>query len=148
MQTNVETLLGYFSQIRRYYANALNQRLQNNTLSPSEISILILLSNNPSITTGTQLTVLLGISKGLVSRSVDALAQRGLVTITADPNDKRIRQLQLSKASASLIQELKQEMQAINAELFEGIAEADIRHMEQTMMQIIGRFKEQGGMKI
>ena len=73
MVPNVETLLNYFSQVRRYYALALNSRFADEDLSPSEISILLMLANNPSVTTATQLCVLLGVSKGLISRSVDNL---------------------------------------------------------------------------
>ena len=51
MTTNLETMLNYFTQIRRYYANELNKRLKDINLSPNEISILILLSNNHFITT-------------------------------------------------------------------------------------------------
>ena len=76
MTTNLETMLNYFTQIRRYYANELNKRLKDINLSPNEISILILLSNNHFITTSSQLVVLLGVSKGLISRSIDALVKK------------------------------------------------------------------------
>ena len=71
MKKNVESMLGYFSQIRRVYANEINLRFQNENFSPNEISILILLSNNESINTSSQLRLILGVSKGLVSRSID-----------------------------------------------------------------------------
>lgn len=48
MRQTVEEMLGYFNQIRRVYANELNLKFTNENFSPNEISILILLSNNPS----------------------------------------------------------------------------------------------------
>ena len=50
MRQTVEEMLGYFNQIRRVYANELNLKFTNENFSPNEISILILLSNNPSST--------------------------------------------------------------------------------------------------
>lgn len=47
MRQTVEEMLGYFNQIRRVYANELNLKFTNENFSPNEISILILLSNNP-----------------------------------------------------------------------------------------------------
>ena len=47
MKTNIETLLDYSIQIRKYYARVLNERLKDLKLSPNEMNILILLSNNP-----------------------------------------------------------------------------------------------------
>lgn len=55
MRQTVEEMLGYFNQIRRVYANELNLKFTNENFSPNEISILILLSNNPSINTSSQL---------------------------------------------------------------------------------------------
>lgn len=62
MRQTVEEMLGYFNQIRRVYANELNLKFTNENFSPNEISILILLSNNPSINTSSQLCTILGVS--------------------------------------------------------------------------------------
>ena len=73
MTNNVETALSYLSQIRKVYAERLNIKFQEENFSPNEISVLILLSNNKSINTSSQLTTILGVSKSLVSRSLAAL---------------------------------------------------------------------------
>lgn len=86
MKKNVESMLGYFSQIRRVYANEINLRFQNENFSPNEISILILLSNNESINTSSQLRLILGVSKGLVSRSIDSLLSRELILLCPGPS--------------------------------------------------------------
>lgn len=56
MTNNVETALSYLSQIRKVYAERLNIKFQEENFSPNEISVLILLSNNKSINTSSQLT--------------------------------------------------------------------------------------------
>ena len=62
LMVNVETMLSYFNQIRKFYANELNERLKGENFSPNEISILILLSNNKTINTSSALRLVLGVS--------------------------------------------------------------------------------------
>lgn len=142
MKRTVEAMLGYFNQIRRVYANELNARFQSENFSPNEISILILLSNNPSINTSSQLTTILSVSKGLISRSIDALTDKGYVTCKQDISDKRITRIELTPESFSVIQLLKKEIEEINKELLSDISEEEISQMEATMSKIITRFKE------
>ena len=139
MVPNVETLLNYFSQVRRYYALALNRRFADEDLSPSEISILLMLANNPSVTTATQLCVLLGVSKGLISRSVDNLRKRGLLECTRSAHDRRV--VQLSGSGRTLTARLKQAGAEMNRELLADIPESDIAQMEDTMQRIISHFR-------
>ena len=47
MKTNIETLLDYSIQIRKYYARVLNERLKDLKLSPNEMNILFLLAFLP-----------------------------------------------------------------------------------------------------
>ena len=79
MKLTVEMILRSLNQIRRVYVDRLQERMPEENLSPNEISILILLSNNPHITTAAQLCVLLGVSKSLISRSVERLTRRGIL---------------------------------------------------------------------
>ncbi len=143
MERNIETLLKYFSQIRKYYADELKQRFKEENFSHNEIAILILLSNNKSITTCSQLTFFLGVSKGLVSRSVDSLIDRGLVSSVRDPADKRVQHIRLTEEAGKLIVKLKKEIEQINDKLLGDISEKEIAQMEATIMKIINRFKDE-----
>ena len=62
MQKTVEAMLGYFTQIRQVYAGELNRRFEKEKFSPNEMSVLILLSNNRTIDTASQMRVVLGVS--------------------------------------------------------------------------------------
>ncbi len=142
MIKNVETMLSYFSQIRRVYAQEIHLRFKDENFSPNEISILILLSNNASINTSSQLTLILGVSKGLISRSIDSLLSRGLIVCLPDTKDKRIQRIQLTKEAAPLLLRLQKEIEQINEILLQDISEEEISQMETTMLKIIERFKK------
>ena len=138
---NIETMMNYFSQIRKYYANILNECMKDVKLSSNEISILIMLSNNQSITTSAQLYVLLGVSKGLVSRSVEHLITNGYLLSKRDEDDRRIVHLYLSEEGKQIVGRIKKEVTRINEKLLADISEEEIEQMEKTMTKIIDRFK-------
>lgn len=144
MQRTVEAMLGYFNQIRQVYANELNKKVAQGKFSPNEMSVLILLSNNKTINTASQLKVILGVSKGLVSRSVEALAEKGLVDCRQDERDRRIQRIYLTERAQPLVVRMKSEIEKINEAFLDGISQEEIDQMEETMTKILDRFTEKG----
>ena len=144
MQRTVEAMLGYFNQIRQVYANELNKKVAQEKFSPNEMSVLILLSNNKTINTASQLKVILGVSKGLVSRSVEALAEKGLVDCRQDERDRRIQRTYLTERAQPLVVRRKSEIEKINEAFLDGISQEEIDQMEETMTKILDRFTEKG----
>lgn len=144
MQRTVEAMLGYFNQIRQVYANELNKKVAQEKFSPNEMSVLILLSNNKTINTASQLKVILGVSKGLVSRSVEALTEKGLVDCRQDERDRRIQRIYLTERAQPLVVRMKSEIEKINEAFLDGISQEEIDQMEETMTKILDRFTEKG----
>lgn len=142
MEHTVESMLALFVKVRRFYASNLQNKFPN--FSPNEISVLILLSNNPHISTSSELVLYLDVSKGLVSRSIDSLVKKGLVVLSDDEKDGRIQRISLSEASHDLIDSLKIEIKKINDRIFKNIDEEEIMQMENTISKIISEFKKGG----
>lgn len=142
MRQTVEEMLSYFNQIRRVYANELNLKFSNENFSPNEISILIVLSNNPSINTSSQLCTILGVSKGLISRSIDTLIEKKLICCKKDVSDKRIQRIFLTEKSSPVIQRLNREVTNINNEVLKDISKEELQQVETTVTKILTRFKE------
>lgn len=129
----IEEFLRLSNRLREYYGKQIKDRFAEYTFSPNEISILILLQNNNSITTSTQLRVVLGVSKALVSRSVTSLEQKGLVLVKSDPNDKRISHIELTENAIPVLEKISIEIEKINQVLFKDIPTKDIQYMIKTM---------------
>lgn len=140
MQHNVETILSGFAQIRRAYANHLHLTWDGRKLSPNEISILILLSNNRSIDTAGQFTILLGVSKSLISRSIESLLRNGLLTEASDQKDARVRHFSISPTAAPLITSMQQEIATLNQILFHTVTQEELVQMEVTIKKILACF--------
>lgn len=129
----IEEFLRLSNRLREYYGKQIKDRFAEYTFSPNEISILILLQNNNSITTSTQLRVVLGVSKALVSRSVTNLEQKGLITVKGIPNDKRISHIELTEDAIPVLEKINIEIEKINQVLFKDIPTKDIQCMIETM---------------
>ena len=129
----IEEFLCLSNRFREYYGKQIKDRFAEYTFSPNEISILILLQNNNSITTSTQLRVVLGVSKALVSRSVTSLEQKGIVLVKPDPNDKRISHIELTENAIPVLEKISIEIEKINQVLFKDIPTKDIQCMIDTM---------------
>lgn len=129
----IEEFLRLSNRLREYYGKQIKDRFAEYTFSPNEISILILLQNNNSITTSTQLRVVLGVSKALVSRSVTSLEQKGIVLVKPDPNDKRISHIELTENAIPVLEKISIEIEKINQVLFKDIPTKDIQYMIDTM---------------
>lgn len=141
MKNSVETILDSFTQIRKVYANILHKRFKEENFTPNEISVLILLANNKSIHTSTQITLFLNVSKGLVSRSIISLMHRELIVCVRDEEDKRIQHIYLTDKADEVIQRLEKEMNTINEVMLKNISNEEITQMKETMSKIMNCFK-------
>lgn len=143
MQT-ISSLIASFSKIRRAYSISLQKHFVKESLSPNEISILILLSNNPTISTSRELVYFLDVSKGLISRSLDALVKKGYVILIPDSKDRRIQRIQLTDQAQPIIHRLQEKMQQINQSIVDGISIEDLQCTQRTILSIMKKLQEQG----
>ena len=129
----IEEFLRLSNRLREYYGKQIKDRFSEYTFSPNEISILILLQNNNSISTSTQLRVVLGVSKALVSRSVTSLEQKGLITMKKVSENRRKSYNKLTKKKIKKKKKISIEIDKINQVLFKDIPTKDIQCMIDTM---------------
>ena len=132
----IEEYLRVSNQMRDYYAKQIKNEFTEYNFSPNEISILIVLKNNPSITTSTQLKVVLGVSKALVSRSVDALEKKGLIQVKTDSKDKRISHIVLTQKSRPVIDLIDKKIQLFNENLFKNIDENEMKIFKDVLNKL------------
>ena len=140
MKQSISNLIDSFSKIRTAYSLELQKQLGNETFSPNEISILIFLDNNPSISTSRELVYFLNVSKGLISRSIDSLSRKGYVECKVDEKDHRCQHILLTKKSQRIVQTLQTEINKINEKLLEDISEKDIECTQKTIEKILNKF--------
>ena len=129
----IEDFLRVSNQMRDYYAKKIKDSFQEFNFSPNEISILIVLKNN---TTSTELKVVLGVSKALISRSVDSLEKKGLICTCIDEKDSRIHHLQLTGECKPILKIIDEEIGKINKTLFNDVSVEEMKSLKQTMSKL------------
>ena len=132
----IEEFLRISNQMRDYYAKKIKDCFEKYNFSPNEISILIVLKNNSTITTSTELKVVLGVSKTLISRSVDSLEKKGLIRICIDEKDTRIHHLRLTDACKPILKTIDEEIGKINKTLFYDVSVDEMKNLKQTMNKL------------
>lgn len=138
----IEEFLRAANQMRDYYAKKIKDSFEAYHFSPNEVSILIVLKNNRTITTSTELKVVLGVSKALISRSVDSLEKKGLIQVYKDSKDSRVSHLRLTSKSQPVLKKVDEEIGKLNEQLCQDISEEEMRIFMQTLNKMKERFKE------
>ena len=133
---NVEEMLKSYTMIREAYSNYLSKIIDDGSFSPNEINILVFLYNNPSINTSKKLTVTLGVSKGLISRSVDTLISKGLLIKEKDLEDGRNAHLKLSKKAEPLILQMQASKDRFAKRLIENLDPEEFAIYQKVQNQI------------
>lgn len=90
-----------------------------------EADVLLFLSNNPELNTARDVARYRGFSKAYVSKAIEPLARKGLLSICTDPRDRR-RQLLTITGGAEIARQLCQEQQRFLRSMAQGIPEADL----------------------
>lgn len=103
---------------------------------------MIILKNNSTITTSTELKVVLGVSKTLISRSVDSLEKKGLIRICIDGKDTRIHHLRLTDRCQPVLKIIDEEIGKINRTLFYDVSVEEMKSLKQTMNKLQKRVEE------
>ncbi|MEE0474459.1 MAG: MarR family transcriptional regulator [Holdemanella biformis] len=138
----IEEFLRISNQMRDYYAKKIKDSFQEFNFLPNEISILIILKNNSTITTSTELKVVLGVSKTLISRSVDSLEKKGLIRICIDEKDTRVHHLKLTQECQPILKIIDEEIGKINKTLFYDVSVEEMKSLKQTMNKLQKRVEE------
>ncbi len=100
-------VLTYMQSARKLYelkCTALTARFH---LNQTEIDVLGFLSNNPNMNTASHIVEYRLIPKANVSKAVDTLTNRGLLSAVRDQKDRRRVTLLLTDSSAPVVKEIQ-----------------------------------------
>lgn len=115
---------------------------ENPEITSAGLAILISLYYSPSDETISDLADSIDVSKGLVSREVEKLRQRGYVTITIDKNDRRIVRPQLCEKAIPIVEREMGILSQLTEKLTEGITEDEFSSFMETCNKIQDNVKQ------
>lgn len=105
-----DRLINRIGELQRDLGRFLAQRrppspLFDSNLTMRQLSVVMLLSYQDSAS-GQDLAHYLGVGLGTVTGIVDRLVGHGLVTRREDPNDRRVRRVELTPAGRTLVERI------------------------------------------
>ena len=122
--------------LRRLYGLLFAPLLEEYGLTQLEADILMFLANNPQFRTARDVAAYRGFSKTYVSKSLERLTRRGLVTARTDPADRRVLNLTLTDAAAGPVRQLQSAQRAFFQRLTDGIPRSDAGVLRRMMARV------------
>lgn len=100
--------------------------------TPNEILVLMFLSNNPDFDTAKDIAYYRNISKGLIAKSVESLAEQGFLILKKDEKDRRKIHLILSEKSQAVVERIREISKDFQEQLLEGVPEEYLKILDKT----------------
>lgn len=135
----------YFQIIKRY-KSYMEQELSIFNLTPSEIDILSFLVNNEERDiTAKDIGMYRGISKGLVSKSVNSLIDKNIIRTEINPNDGRSLFLKISNREDPIIKKVERVNDIFITKILDGINGDDMNIFLKINKNILSNIEELEG---
>ena len=106
-------------------------------LTITEGKVITFLYNNPGKDTAADITELRMLSKGNVSQAVESLIQKGLLTRSADQNDRRNIHLSLLSPAKEITNAIHVMQKNLYGQIFNGLSEEDLKIYERINQKIM-----------
>ncbi len=95
MKENINVIV-HFSYIIKTYWHFIQESMKDSSLSPNEMNLMLFLANNKA-DTAIDFVKETGMSKSLLTRSVDSLMEQSYIRKEPDQEDKRFIHLKLTE---------------------------------------------------
>lgn len=101
------SILYFIKQTIDLYNKYMTRVAEECEISKPEADILLFLANNPEFDTAKDVVEHRGFSKGFVSKAIDMLAERSLISITVDKFDRRYQHIVINKKAEETVKLLQ-----------------------------------------
>ena len=106
-------------------------------LTHNEFEILVFLQENLEYNTAKDIVEFSGLSKGLISRSIESLLKKEMLTIKKDDKDKRIVRLYISNSAIETINFLNKISNDFCKLLLEGLKDEELMFFDEVLNKMI-----------
>jgi DNA-binding MarR family transcriptional regulator len=139
MVSNLTSHLGYWlRRVSNSVSGAFARKLEARGVMVADWVMLRELYSDPSLGPS-QLAEMLGMTRGGVSKLVDRLVDKGLLTRSTSVGDKRAQILSLTDAGRALVPELAVLADCNDAEFFDHLSPDDRAAMERILKGVVDR---------
>ncbi len=114
------------SRAQKGYARLLDPICKKYDLTRKELDVMLFLANNPGQNRAADVVAGRGLSKSHVSVSVAGLEEKGLLTRSEDPDDRRTVHLHLTEAAMPIVETGRWKQKMFFSYLHKGVTQEQI----------------------
>lgn len=122
----ITNLLTDICRIRKLYRECLKDARQKHSLSECEADVLLFLYNNPDMDTANRISEYRIMPKANISKAVDSLTQKGMLSSVRDSEDRRKIHLKVTENASNAINDIVFAQEKYKNRLFVGFTEAEL----------------------
>lgn len=137
LNPNGNAFLVSFTKAKKTYKKFISSTLNDLGLTHNEFEILVFLQENLEYNTAKDIVEFSGLSKGLISRSIESLLKKDMLTIKKDEKDKRIFRLYISESATETMAILNKISNEFCKLLLEGLQEEELIAFDSILNKMI-----------
>lgn len=137
LNPNGNAFLVSFTKAKKTYKKFISPTLNDLGLTHNEFEILVFLQENLEYNTAKDIVEFSGLSKGLISRSIESLLKKEMLTIKKDDKDKRIVRLYISDSAIETIDLLNKISNEFCRLLLEGLKDEELIVFDNILNKMI-----------
>jgi len=122
-------------QVARALRTDLEREVGQTGITSQQAGLLLSAWRHRGISPG-QLAAPLGTDTAGMTRLLDRLQAKGLVFRRSSSSDRRLVVIELTEAGSALVPQLTPVFQQVNARLLDGLADEDVRRLEQLLRRL------------
>ncbi|MEG0019031.1 MAG: MarR family winged helix-turn-helix transcriptional regulator [Oscillospiraceae bacterium] len=144
MENNLDIgkFLLFQRQVGDFYNSAISKCAAQCNLSKPEADVILFLANNTQYKTATEVVEHRGFSKGYVSKAVEQLQSKGLISIKTGKEDRRYQYIEVLPQAAQTIEELRGAQLGFWAAVSRDINGEDIISFNRLVVQLLKNISE------
>lgn len=136
-----DSFLVIFKKARKQSHNYIESRIKEYNLTSNQIDVLIFLHRHEKFNTAKDIVEYIGVSKGLVSRSVDDLIKKNYLFVEEDERDRRKLRLFLTDSGKDIVKKIDKYDREFLSIVTEGITQNEMNAHLSIIKKIANNLK-------
>ncbi|WP_300261050.1 MarR family transcriptional regulator [Clostridium sp.] len=137
LNPNGNDFLVSFTKAKKTYKKFISSTLNDLGLTHNEFEILVFLQENLEYNTAKDIVEFSGLSKGLISRSIESLLKKEMLSIKKDEKDKRIFRLYISPSATETLNVLNKVSNRFFKLLLEDLKDTELIFFDEILNKMI-----------
>ena len=142
MNNTTEVLMAT-SMFGKLYTKKILEVASKYNMNKVEVDILLFLNNNPQYDTAKDIVEVRGIAKSYVSKSIDKLVEKKVLSLNVDKKDRRIIHLKVESSANTVIKEALEAQKNYVDTVYNGISKEEKDILKPIIYKMIKNIKEE-----